>query len=191
MVLDLGAETKRVLGPALADRGFSVDGSSEFSITYRDETRSIELGYYPEDPTPWLNVVLGLRVAGAELLVGLWRLCPEVSASQAPAVGRFDSVESLDARLVTVRDDWLDRLILPAFERPELFRVAWAEQRAETEQRFAKDVRDQRLAQARWAYEHDDFELAVEQFTLAGVEELSAADRRRLVMARRKFAAGS
>ena len=185
MVLDLGAASQQILGPTLAAHGFSVDGASESSIVYRDETRSIELGYYPEDPTPWLNVVLGLRTSGAELLVGLWRLYPEVSAAVAPGVGRFDSAESLDARLTTIRDDWLERLILPAFNQPERFRLAWRAQRDESEQTYEADVREQRLTQARWAYDHGDLPRAVEQFTLAGVDGLSAADRRRYVMASR------
>jgi hypothetical protein len=47
-------------------------------------------------------------------------------------------------------------------------------------------VRKQRIDQARWAYDHGDPAKAVEQYTLAGISDLTAADRRRYTMARRE-----
>jgi hypothetical protein len=79
-VIDLGVAAQRVLGPTLVGEGFSIDGSSEWSVTFRAERRSIELSYYPEDPTPWLNVVLELWDSHAQMVVALWRLYPEVAA---------------------------------------------------------------------------------------------------------------
>jgi hypothetical protein len=186
-VIDLGAAAQRVLGSTLLGEGFTIDGSSEWSITFRDECRSIELSCYREDPTPWLNVVLGLRVSDAQMTVALWQLYPDVAALASLETGRVDSPELLTARLEMVRDEWLPTLIWPAFEQPERFREAWRAQRREAEERYVADVLRQRLQQARRAYDRGDFATAVEKYTLAGVAGLSAADNRRYVMARRRI----
>lgn len=184
-MLDLGAAAERILGPTLAAEGLTIDGYSPSSITFRDERRVIELSYYREDLTPWLHVELGLRGSSGQLTVALWRLFPEVEALAARETCEFDSAELLEARLVEIRDDWLGRLIWPVFEKPERFRAGWLAQQAESEKRYEADVRRERLVQARWAYDHDNLARAVEQYTLAGLDDLTAADRRRYTMARR------
>lgn len=184
-MIDLGRAAQRVLGPTLFDEGFSIDGSSEWSITFRDERRSIELSCYREDPTPWLNVVLGLRDSEAQMTVALWRLYPDVAALGFLETGRVDSRELLAARLEMVRDEWLPSLVWPAFEQPERFREVWLAQRCESEQTYVANVLRQRLLRARRAYERGDFAAALEHYTQAGLADLSAVDNRRYVMARR------
>lgn len=185
MVIDLGVAAADVLTPTLADRGFVVDGSSSSAITFRDEQRLIELSYYPEDRTPWLSVVLGLRQAEVEIAVALWRLFPAVPGLAAVETSQFSSIGTLRSRLVKVRDAWLDEYIWPAFAQPERFRRAWLDQQDEAEQRYRTDVLQQRLRQARAAFDRGNLQQAAEQYTLAGLDELSAADRRRYVVARR------
>ncbi|WP_375431310.1 hypothetical protein [uncultured Friedmanniella sp.] len=184
MAVDLGKAAGDVLGQTLADQGFVVDGSSSSAVTFRDEQRLLELSYYPEDPTPWLSVVLGLRETSAELRVALWRLFPEAPRLAAAENGQFSSSETLVDRLVTVRDAWLDQYIWPAFEQPERFRRAWLAQQDEAEQRYQAGVQDQRLRQARSAFDRGDLPEAVEQYPLAGIDSLSAADRGRYIRAR-------
>jgi hypothetical protein len=110
-MLDLGAAAERILGPTLVAQGFTIDDYSQSSITFRDERRIIELSYYPEDPTPWLSVVLGLREPAGQLTVALWRLFPEVAALSARESSQFSSADQLDARLAVIRDNWLETLI--------------------------------------------------------------------------------
>lgn len=185
IAIDVGAAGTRLLGPTLFGEGFSVDECSTWSITFRDERRSLELSCYREDPTPWLNVVLGLRTSDEHMSVALCRLYPDVAALRSLAMCRIDSAELLVTRLEMVHDSWLPALIWPAFEQPERFLKAWQARRREAEETYVADALQQRLLRARWAYDRGEFAKAVEQYALAGLPDLSAADNRRYVLARR------
>lgn len=180
MLPNLGEVAEQVLGPVLSEEGLAVDEYSSTSITYRDEKRVIELSYYPEDLHPWLNVVLSLVQSGGLLRVALWRLYSE---AEAPPLG-FDSVDALRQSLLTVRGEWLDRLIWPAFRDPDRFRHAAVAELDEVHRNYVGSQREERLAQARWAFKRGSFLEAAEKY--AGILDLSAADKRRYVLAQRQ-----
>jgi hypothetical protein len=185
---NLAAAVDRVLAPSLATAGFAVTDASDSVVTLVGDRVALRLSYNREDlPRAWLSVTVGRNDARGTLpaFVALWRAFPEEEELQGPESMRFGTDEELEQRVVRVRDDWFPRFIAPAFATETRIPTALLEQEGELLSEHEALEREQHLRNARSLFDAEDYERAAAAFVLLGVETLSAADRRRLALARR------
>lgn len=185
---DLAAAVSDVLAPALAASGFGVSDAGDTVVTLVGGRSALRLSYKREDlPRAWLSVAVGVSdVRGnSPAFVALWRIFPDDAELQDRDLMGFDSQGELCERLARVRDDWLPRFIAPALVSEPRLQAALVEQERELQLEYAALKRDQHLRDARSRLDGEDYQGAVDAYVLAGVDTLSAADSRRLAIARR------
>lgn len=190
---DLAAAVARVLAPTLAASGFGITEASSTVVTLKRERSALRLSYNREDlPRPWLSVTIGVSVVVGNLpaLVALWRAFPEEGELQDPDLLGFVTQGDLEERLVRVRDDWFPRFIAPALTSETRLPIALMEQERELLVDHEALQHEQHLRNARSLFDGEDYPGALEAYVLAGVDTLSAADRRRLAIARRNLSDG-
>lgn len=189
---DLAGAVARVFAPPLALSGFDVTEASTTLVTLESGRSALRLSYNSEDlPRPWLSVAVGVSdVQGnPPVLVALWRVFPEESELQDPARLGFSSQGELEDRLVRVRDDWFPRFVAPVLASEARLQTALLEQERELLAEHEALKHEQHLRNARSLFDSEDYQGAVDKYVLAGVGTLSAADRRRLAVARRNLSA--
>jgi hypothetical protein len=184
---DLAAAVDRVLAPALAAAGFCVSDASETVVTLVGNLTALRLSYNREDlPHPWLSVTIGASDVRGQLpaFVALWRAFPDEVELRDPEPMGFGSQRELEQRLVRVRDDWFPRFIIEALTSETRLTSALLEQERELLAEYEALVREQHLRNARSLFDSEDYQGAVEAYVLSGEDTLSAADHRRLALAR-------
>ena len=187
-IYNLGATVRHLLDPALSDLGFALAVEEESHVSYVCGRYAITLEYGLEElPVPWLVLTVDFfdTSDGTPLRVALWRAYPDVVELRDPAVVRFNSQQSLEAQIATIRDEWLSRFIVPLIGDEERLRAVWLETERELDDEYNRRVREQELRRARRMYDAGDYRGDFDAYVLYGVDTLSAADRRRYVMARR------
>jgi hypothetical protein len=191
---DFGNAVASTLGRRLVGMGFEPLTVADTRVVYSDGHRSVALAYLLEElPKPWLSVTVGLLEASIDKaqFVALWRAYPQVTALQNLDGASFDSEESLLSLLEMIVDTWLPNYILPLLEDEARLRALLAEQEQQLVAEQSQLADAQQLRRARQLFEAGDFRNAVLQYGLYGPERLSAADRRRLIIARRSAGRGS
>jgi hypothetical protein len=185
---DLSDAVEDQLGSVLRDEGFALYSAGRTSVIFVRGLEALSLEYLPEDvPSPWILVLVGRRdgPSDARWFVALWRAHPEVKELQNSRETGFDSSESLYSALGLIRDTWLPTYILPVLADEVRLRSVRADQEREIATEHTELIEAQDLRRARACFEAGDFEGAILQYRLYGLERLSAADRRRLAIARR------
>lgn len=185
---DLASTAERLLGPTLSELGFVIVDSEATRVTFADGRRAISLSYYREDlPAPWLAVTVGLQESPAESpsLVALWRAKPRLAELQDSAIMTFDCQPQLEAGLERIRTQWLPKYILPLLKDEARVRSALAAQEQELLDEQERVVDSQQLRRARQLFDEGKYRGALDAYALYGQAGLPAADRRRVVMARR------
>lgn len=190
---DLAAAVARVLESALASSGFGITGASSTIVTLESDRSALRLSYNREDlPRPWLSVTIGVRDAPGNPppLVALWRAFPDEHELQDPDLLSFSNQGELEERLVRIRDDWFPRFVIPALTSKTRLPTALMDQERELLVEHEGQKHEQHLRNARSLFDGEDYQGAVEAYVLGGVDTLSAADRRRLAIARRHLSDG-
>lgn len=185
---DLATAAHRVLAPGMTSAGYVVNEASRTAVTLVGAQNFLRLSYLREDlPNPWLVVTIGKAAAagGAPIFVALWRVFPDAGELQDPERLRFRSQDELEAILVRIRDSWFPRYIAPAFASEVDIPLAIMEQEREMIRHHEALTRMQHIQVARSQFDRKHYQDAITAYILAGAESLSAADRRRLTVARR------
>lgn len=102
----------------------------------------------------------------------------------------FGTQGELEERLVRVRDDWFPRFITSALTSETRLPAALLEQERELLAEHEALKHEQYLRRARLLFDGKDYQGAIEAYGLAGADTLSAADRRRLALARSNLSDG-
>lgn len=179
--------------PMLSTFGLGIADATDTVVTLAGDRRAVRLSYNREDlPHAWLLVTVGASEVAGELpqLVALWRAYPDRGELQDPGLMDFSSQEELDRRLAHVRDDWFPRFILPLLKSEYRLRTALLEQGRELLLEHDRLIQERHVKRARSLFDGGDYQGAVDSYILAGIETLSAADARRLAIARRHLDTG-
>lgn len=183
----------RVLQPYLGLFGFSQttierDGvQSSTAVAYRKDDMFIDFSYWPEDfPNYCVMVGLGL-IEGDVILpqseIGLWYAIPRENQE----IWAFQNEAQLRATLTHIRDDILPIYAEPLWEDTQLLEQAInrfnGEQEAKIEQREVEKLRQQAEA----AFRSGHFEQSIHVYSQMSPVDLSATDRKRLEIARKKL----
>lgn len=190
---DLSAAVEEELGRVLRAAGFATGQANRTEATFVRGLEALSFEYLPEDvPRPWIIVRLGRRDGPEESpwFVALWRVYPDVEALQDPSRTAFDSEDSLRSALRLIRDDWMGTYIVPGLGDDLRLRAVRADQEREIAEEHVRLANDQHLRRARACFDEGDFDGAIVQFGIYGPDRLSAADRRRLAIARRSIDGG-
>ena len=132
-----------------------------------------------------MSVGLSDALEGRLLEVPLWRAYPAVPELRDPAVIEFDSQRALEGKIAHFHDVWLPGLVVPLLDDEARLRSVWLQMSRDLDDEYDRRVREQELRRARRMYDAGDYRGAFDAYVLYGVDTLSAADRRRYVMARR------
>jgi len=169
-----------VIGDHLIGLGFEPFESTPSRLTYRRGGVAVACSYFLEDlPTPSVAVSLGtVRPDGATRMFGMWRALD----ASAPAYNEwtFHDRPTLEAACRRVVDDLLVPYGPDLWDSPDRLERHLDEQADEAETRYLTDVRHADLMAARRAFDE-----AILKYTLLDPASLSAADKRKLFLARR------
>lgn len=182
---------RRVIGGWLQDEGFSEVADSDTRVTFRRGGVAISVAYWVEDmPAPSVAVDLGFAGDdGAYRMVGLWRALGDEDPTRLHTQWSFSDEESLIALLCRMVDV-LGRRMLDICDSEGTLRDLWVCQTEEAEAEYLMEEHEARLRLARNAFDQGHFGDAIDGFVLAGLDRLSAADRRRVSVARKGLADG-
>lgn len=180
-----------VLGPRLADHGFTLYEETPTEVTYRREWVFASFSHWPEDrPSPPVMVGVGLLgTDGSRRGTGLRRALTGDGPARWYETCRFRDRTSL----LDVLERFVTEVVPVACEvwdSPARIATLLAECAHEAESRNLEDRRRQDLLRARRAYDGDRFQEAIDRYVLMGPESLSAGDRRRLFVARKHVPGG-
>lgn len=183
-----GASVEATAGIYLAGHGFSRADNAPDAVTYRRGDTLVSFEFSLQDlPSAWVSVTVGfVAVDAASHRVAVWRILAEEEPARGYAGWRFHDQASLDQVLGRIVVEVLQVHGPQLWESKDRIAEAEAAQAAEAGARCAEDRQRVRLLLARRAYDDERFQEAADAFVLAGEASLSAADRRRLYVARRR-----
>lgn len=181
------ATVEDTLGERLRRLGFTPDVLAPQRVTYRRDRSLVSLAFYPEDALPApVTVSVGLREDEQDKVVALWRALPGLG-QVAVASWEFHDRESLADLLRRFEVEVLAVAVEVASDEQRITRLV-DEQAKEVEAQYQEDLRRSGLAQARSAFDAERYADSVSAYVLIGSDTLSAGDRRRLLLARRRAA---
>jgi hypothetical protein len=190
--IDFAGSAERILGAAMRDLGLRILISESDHVVFADDHRalSLSLGYDPKDlPTPWLSVTVGLRESASDgpRSIVLWRAYPHVPELQAMELLSITSDSALEAVFGRLRSEWLTKYVVPLLNDEGRLRAAHADQERDLLADYGRRVQLQVLGRARRLFDDSDYQGALDAYVLYGSDRLSAAARRRYVIARRRL----
>ncbi|MBW3634821.1 MAG: hypothetical protein KY456_17515 [Chloroflexi bacterium] len=177
---------EEILTPVMASHGFTAVEQDDWSVKYRRDRTKVSFAYDAMDvPRPGLLIGVGLEDPdGATLSIGLWRALPD-SAGLDYSSWKFETEPELRDVLSRISEDVIPHAA-SVWDSEEAIIGFLAEQQIdidnhhlETRQRVQKLAARRAFDEGRYAEARDNYVL------LGGEEELSAADRRRLYLARK------
>lgn len=187
---DLEVAVNRVLRHRLDRAGFTVTDASAEHVVFERGRNALRLDYNIEDlPRPWLSVRIGRSIAPGALpaFVALWRVFPNDFELKNPQRLLFVTQEQLEERLVYFRDTWVSTYVVPALTSETMLPDALLVQERELMAEHEAMKREQQLKTARSLFEDKDYRGVIDAYVVAGLDDLAAADRRRLATSRRRL----
>lgn len=190
MDLSLAGAVDRILFGYLAEEGFQTTSASSTQVELQRDDIMLRLSFYMEEALPHsLNVALGIRGAdGSGDTVGLWAVMPPDHEAQAYALWRFASSQELEVILERLREEVLPAVAAPLWRNPGRLDAVLAREGKTRAEAHERRVDQEHLNSARTAFDQGEYRVAVDQYVLAG-DRLTAADGKRLDMARRRLEA--
>lgn len=180
-----------LLGPHLERRGFALRESSPTTVIYRRQRALLSFSHLMEDwpPAPVVQIDVGLVAPdGSVQLAGLWRAFDTNDPIRAYTTWRIEDCASLHRVLGRIATE-----VLPAcaavWQSEEAIGTLLVAQAEEVERTHQAERRRADLVQARQALEAGRLQQAIDAYVLLDPETLPAADRRRLLQARRQLEA--
>ena len=180
--------TGEILTPFMASHGFTlVDREDSSVVEYRQDGKRVSFSYWAEDvPRATLSIAVGLEDPdGSVSSIALWRALTE--SDPAYAYTRWEFGTEPELREVLER---VIREVMPhassLWNDEERIVALVAEQDVELDKDYQERVQSSELKAARRAFDEGRYAEARDYYVLlGGEEELSAADRRRLYLARK------
>ena len=178
-------QVDEILTPLMEARDFEVIERTGWWVDYRRGGRRVSFGYEDRDlPRAWLSITVALEEPdGRTRSVGLWRAIPESDPASKYFEWRFGTEAELRGVLQRVAREVLPHVFELA-DSEETLTALLADRRAEVEKDYQDSLHERNLESARKAFDSGRYAEARDEYILIGEEHLSAADRRRLYVAR-------
>ena len=183
---------RETLDPLLAEQGFEYVGDHRGVTAYwANGPRFFRVGYLPETK-PRYELLLGvgehegspLEPKSSTDSIGVWRLLPPETA---PAIAdwRFDSPQMLGQELRRAWNEAVVPHVVPLWDEDGRLAALIAEHNDELDEADRRSMDDRLLRHARAEFDARRFASAVHAYDELSDEQLTAADRKRLQIARR------
>lgn len=186
--VELSTAAAAELEAPLLESGFSLMESNPTRVSYRRDDVVIQFEIYPEDATPRpLNVALGLMSSDGSMRgIGAWELVPEGVTARQYSTWRFAGQSELRTTLRRVYREVVEKWLTVYFDDTgRLEDVVAASEQIRAAAHDADRV-ERLLRKARKAFEHGQYQAALDSYALAGVA-LGPADLKRRDIARHRL----
>lgn len=176
---------EETLTPFMASHGFAPAEQSNWSIKYRRGRIKVSFGYdATEIPRPVLIIAVGLEDPDGQFSsTGLWRALPD-SPDVSYSSWEFETATELREVLGRVIEQVMPHSV-SLWESEETMIGLHAEQQAQIDKHYQETTHRGQVLAARRAFDAGRYAEARDSYVLIGEDGLSAADRRRLYLARK------
>lgn len=176
-----------ILTPFMASHGFRLIQQKDWLLRYSRGDRAVSFSYDGMDvPRTHVSIAVGTADPdGRTSSIGLWKVLPESSDERDYWKWTFATEPELREVLARIIRELMPHAVSLWNDEETLVGLI-AEQDVELEKDYQERVRSSELKAARRAFDEGRYAEARDYYVLLGSEEeLSAADRRRLYLARK------
>lgn len=162
-------------------QGFYLDEADEDKVVYYKDNIFIEFYYYPED-APNYSLIIGIGLVkndkgltGYES-IGLWNLIHQQGDLINYKDRRFSNQEELERNLIRIRNEIIPKYAKLLWENPNKLKSMIDEQVNRNNSEYEKQIRNQKLRQAKKAFKSGLYDEAIKIFKEIGISNLSAVE---------------
>lgn len=162
-------------------QGFYLDEADEDKVVYYKDNIFIEFYYYPED-APNYSLIIGIGLVkndkgltGYES-IGLWNFIHQQGDLINYKDRRFSNQEELERNLIRIRNEIIPKYAKLLWENPNKLKSMIDEQVNRNNSEYEKQIRNQKLRQAKKAFKSGLYDEAIKIFKEIGISNLSAVE---------------